>query len=169
MKKIIEILLLTILCVLFASCGEKNIDMNKIQVSINNNQYKICEDIIIRCEGDFNLEDKVVNAVVYMCLMQIDSNGEKISENCKLNIISRNGEDINWQDEAYSFYLDSNDVDNSFYYEIKDTIIRNIDETIVVSIPNIGVYDLFVELEASSQDKYLGGIKSFHHKIIINE
>ena len=57
--------------------------------------------------------------------------GEKISENCKLNIISRNGEDINWQDEAYSFYLDSNDVDNSFYYEIKDTIIRNIDENIV--------------------------------------
>ena len=45
MKQITNILFLTILCVLFASCGEKNIDMNKIQVSISNNQYKICEDI----------------------------------------------------------------------------------------------------------------------------
>ena len=125
----------------------------------NKEELKADENITVNYKLKFSAEDKVNSVSFYMFLEKIDDNYEVIDEPCKLNVISRNGNAINIDDDSYSVE------DSIFEYKIKkDFSIAGVDETFVVSISEPGMYELTLGAEASSSDESLWGnsMEQFH-------
>ena len=168
--KVIKILLVSLLCMMLTSCellliislavSDQNhgVEMNG-QILVDKEELKADENITVNYKLKFSAEDKINSVLFYMFLEKIDDNYEVIDEPCKLNVISRNGNAINIDDDSYSVE------DSIFEYKIKkDFSIAGVDETFVVSISEPGMYELTLGAEASSSDESLLGnsMEQFH-------
>jgi hypothetical protein len=143
-----ELLLIISLAV---SDQNHGVEMNG-QILVDKEELKADENITVNYKLKFSAEDKVNSVSFYMFLEKIDDNYEVIDEPCKLNVISRNGNAINIDDDSYSVE------DSIFEYKIKkDFSIAGVDETFVVSISEPGMYELTLGAEASSSDESLLG------------
>lgn len=119
--KVIKILLVSLLCMMLTSCellliislavSDQNhgVEMNG-QILVDKEELKADENITVNYKLKFSAEDKVNSVSFYMFLEKIDDNYEVIDEPCKLNVISRNGNAINIDDDSYSVEEDRKSV-----------------------------------------------------------
>lgn len=160
MKKITNILFLTILCVLFISCGEIYINMNNIKYTIEKDEYIVNEEIKINFKGSFLPDDEVLGIWIDISLFNNDD------ENAEMKIINRNGEVINWDDEDCRYYFPTVEK-NYFQYFVDKKNMTEFDESISISIPNEGECELILSIRAESLVRYKGGISDYRKKILI--
>ncbi len=159
MKQITNILFLTILCVLFISCGESLVDMSNVQFQLSKSTYKVKEDIDIEVIGNFLSQECVVGGFfsIYVCKSNIIEDSD---EELKFEITKIDGNPADLNNKFYKEYLSYN---SSLYrYEIipkeNEKYITNFNTSVTISLAEPAAYNLAYYCEVESSKRKLGGV-----------
>ena len=152
-----KIFVFIIISFFFASCGEIYVNMDNIEYSVDKSVYKVNEKIEIKFKGQFYPQDEVMSVNIRLKLNKInDTASDEKDLITEMFVHSINKKEIDLKDESFEYEI----YKDCLKYVIKNNSIRNIDESIVITIPKEGIYELTLSTRAESYVRYNGGIKS---------